>query len=262
MSSEGRRSPVLVAMNGPVGSVILNRPAKRNALTLEMWGLVTDAVRRLETNSSVRVVVLRGVDDSAFAAGADISEFRERRTSPGDADRYNAVVREAERTLAECIKPTVAAIQGPCIGGGCELAVACDFRLSDGSGRFGITVARLGLVYGLAATRRLVAVIGPTMAKWMLFTGAIIDADEALNIGLVTKLLPAATFAQQADDFVRTLCSGSRIAQEGTKRLLAMTGDGAETAVVAERIVRQAYESDDYREGVTAFLEKRKPGFS
>lgn len=254
----GSEPPVLVLEQGPVGTVVLNRPAKRNALTLQMWGLVRDAFRQFDANPSVRVVVLRGADPSAFAAGADISEFRDRRSAPTDAAIYNSVVEDAERSIAACRKPTVAVVQGPCIGGGCELAVACDFRFSDPSATFAIPVAKLGLIYGLAATHRLVGVVGPTIAKWLLFTGAIVDAEEAARIGLVSKLTQSATLYGEVDDFVSLLCHRSRTSQEGVKQIMAMDPRGDSDAA---RLVNEANEGADYKEGVSAFLEKRDPIF-
>jgi enoyl-CoA hydratase len=255
---------ILVEIEPPVATIVLNRPEKRNALTLEMWRKLPELVRRLDADPSVRVIVLRGSTPTAFAAGADISEFESLRSTPELITAYNGATASAEDALATCSKPTVAAVRGYCVGGGCEIAVACDFRFADQSARFGVTPARLGIVYAAGATRRLAQLVGVGPAKLLLLSAQLIDVEEALRIGLVTRVLPADSFDADVDAFVGTLARNSLVSMSGAKSLLhALSEDlSEETLARAAGIVAKSFGSDDYREGVRAFLERRPPRFT
>lgn len=250
-------------LDGPVATIVIDRPEKRNALTLEMWEELEAAVRGAETDAAVRVVVVRGAGDRAFAAGADIAEFRERRTRPDDARRYNETSARAERALAECRVPTIAAIRGACVGGGCELAVACDLRIADTTAYFALTPARLGLVYAPAATRRLVDVAGVATAKRMLLTAARLDAEEALRTGLVTQVVAPDQLDAAVEELATRISALSRTSLSGIKSVIGMVcaGDAADWQRAAD-ITGASFASADYVEGVAAFLERRDPEFS
>jgi enoyl-CoA hydratase/carnithine racemase len=246
-----------------IGTIVINRPDKRNAFTHAMWNRLGELIEELESDDAMKVIVLRSSDGRAFSAGADISEFRERRSNAGSADDYDEAVRSTEARLAACAKPTIAMVSGFCVGGGCELAVACDFRFVSKSSVFGITPANIGLVYSLAATRRLVDLVGQANAKLMLMTAQLVDAERAVEMGLVTVLCSDTELDASTYDFARLLASKAQLTVQGTKRIIAMILDGA-TADNDESTALQktAYESADYREGVEAFLARRKPDFS
>jgi enoyl-CoA hydratase len=243
--------------------LVIDRPDKRNALNYEMWMALPELAAELEADPAVRVVILRGVDDSAFSAGADISEFETLRANSEGARTYNAATHAGERAIAELRKPTVAMVQGPCIGGGCGLALACDFRFSDENGRFGITPAKLGMVYSLTATKQLVDVVGPSHAKYILFSGLQLDAERAYQIGLVNELVPTAEIVGRTRRFASIVASRAQYAVRGTKRVVELILDGeSEDNEETKSLRNDAFDTEDYQEGVRAFLEKRKPVFT
>ena len=183
---------------------------------------------------------------------------------PADLVGDRAVVGvEAEARLAALTKPTIAMVQGPCIGGGCGLAVACDLRFSDTTGRFGITPANLGLVYSLPATKRLVDLVGPARAKYILFSGRHVPAERALEIGLVDELFEPHELADAVTAFAETVASRAQFSVRSTKRMvhLIMAGQTADNEET-RKLRLDSFATDDYREGVRAFLEKRDPRFT
>jgi enoyl-CoA hydratase/carnithine racemase len=257
------RDDVYLQRDRSIGWLVLNRADKRNALNLGMWTALPSLIEAVQRDASLKVLVVRGVDASAFSAGADISEFESVRAGGEAARTYNAASELAERALAALEKPTIAMIQGPCIGGGCGLAIACDFRLSDDSGRFGITPAKLGLVYSLQATKRLVDLVGPSRAKYILLTGRQMDAARALEIGLVDEVFPPADLVRETTGLAATLASLAQFSVRSMKRIIELivagqVADSEETT----RLRNESFDSDDYREGVRAFLEKRAPSFT
>ena len=173
-----------VEVTGPVATVVISNPARRNAMTAAMWRQLPELLDRLEPDPDVRALVLTGAGD-AFCAGADLGDLAEL-LDAGDA----SIAVAAEERLARFAKPTVAAIRGACVGGGAQLAVACDLRIAADGARFGVPPARLGLVYPAPTTRRLARLVGPSAAKHLLFTAELIDAERALRIGLVDEVLP------------------------------------------------------------------------
>lgn len=251
-----------VTRTGSIASIVLNRPEKRNALNLEMWIGLSGLLQQLEADEETKVVVIRGVDDSAFAAGADISEFVNNRSSSGKAKEYNQHAMEAVDRLQLFPKPTIAMIQKYAIGGGLDIALACDFRFSAEDGVFAITPAKLGIVYNLTSTKRLVDLVGPSKAKEILYTGRTLDAAEALRIGLVDHIYASDEIADKTYAFAQLLTERSQVSIRGTKRIVQAILDGhtEENEEIAQ-LVLQSYDSEDYREGVQAFLEKRKPRF-
>jgi enoyl-CoA hydratase len=252
-----------VERHGSSATLTLNRPAKRNAITFDMWRRLPDVLAALEDDASVKVLILRGAGERAFSAGADISEFASLRSTEEGARRYNAATEAAEERLAAMTKPTIAMVRGPCIGGGCGLAVACDLRFSDETGRFGITPAKLGLVYSLPATKRLVDLVGPARAKSILFSGSQVDAQRALTIGLVDEVVESGDLLAATLDFAALVASRAQFSVRSTKRMIALimagqTADSDET----RKLRLDSFGTDDYREGVRAFLEKRDPEFT
>jgi enoyl-CoA hydratase/carnithine racemase len=207
----------------------------------------------VEASDEVRALVIRGTDH--FSAGADISEFQTLRADPSGAQRYSA-----ERAIATLPKPTLAAIRGVCVGGGCEIALACDIRVAAEDARFGITPAKLGIVYNATSTKQLVDAVGPAWARQILFTGDILDAATALRIGLVNELRddPLA----RATELAQTMATRSQVSIHGARTIISRITAGAD---LEDESIQALYvasaRSDDYAEGVRAFLEKRPPRF-
>jgi len=249
---------LLVAVDGAVGTITLNRAAKRNAVTYAMWVALGEACRRLAADPAVRVVVLRGAGDH-FCAGADITELLAVR-SPSEPS-FMDVNMAAEHALATLPKPTIAVIQGDCIGGGAALAIDCDFRLSVDSARFGITPAKLGIVYPPASLERAVRLLGPA-AKRLLFTGDLIDAAEAHRIGMVDELLSAEGIEARVTALSTTLAQRSLLTQAATKAMIAEVAErGVISADLADEWAREVTSSGEMAEGVAAFTERRAPQF-
>jgi enoyl-CoA hydratase/carnithine racemase len=256
------QTPVYLHAEGPVAHLVLNRPERRNALSRAMWQTIVELVDHVARDPQLKVLVLRGVDDTAFAAGADISEFDEVYATEDSTRRYSAGIAAAMRALVQLDKATVAMIQGPAVGGGCALALACDVRFADRSARLGITPAKLGLGYTLEDTKRLVDVVGPGLAKDLLFSGRIIDADEALRIGLIDRLHPRGELAAATRGWAAEVAAASQFTVRMVKRTVRRILEGQATEDAASRhAFFEAFRCPDLAEGVSAFLEKRKPRF-
>ncbi len=251
-----------VSQQGGTVTVVLDRPERHNAINLAMWQAFSRLMPVLADDDTVDVVVFRGAPGGPFSAGADITEFQSLRSTPESAERYGAAMLAGEGAIAAFPKPTIALVEGFAIGGGSQLALACDLRLCEPSARFGITPAKLGIVYGLASTARLVDQIGRAWASWILFTGDLVDADTALRIGLVHEVVAGGTLPARVDALTATLSSRARVSLLGAKRLLdkISAGELAEDDDV-RAIYASSLHSPEYAEGVAAFLAKRPPDF-
>ncbi|NUK10085.1 enoyl-CoA hydratase/isomerase family protein [Streptomyces lunaelactis] len=232
-----------------VATVVISNPDKRNAMTAGMWRALPELLGQLAADDAVRALVLTG-EGSTFCAGADISSLRE----PGEAPQSLAV--RAEQALAAFPKPTLAAVRGYCVGGGCQLAAACDLRFAEEDALFGVTPAKLGIVYPASSTRRLVALVGPAAAKYLLFSGELIGTERALRTGLVDEVLPAGELGKRVAEFTRIVASRSQLTQAAAKEFA--TGRTDRDAHWEE----QQRGSGDPAEGVAAFLERRVPRFT
>ena len=256
--SEGK---VRVERDGPIGRLVLDNPARRNAIGGEMWRAIPKAMAELDADPAIRCIVLRGEGTAAFAAGADISEFEQRRSSETDVRSYEALVDAAHHSIENSPKPVIALIHGFCVGGGMAVALSCDLRYADASSRFAVPAARLGLGYGVSGTNRLVATVGHAAAREIMFSARRFSADEARAMGLVNRVLPDA----ELDDFVRKvaleLAANAPLTIAASKSvinaLIAAKGDYPE----AQKMVARCMRSEDYVEGRRAFMEKRSPEF-
>ncbi len=246
----------------PLAIVTLNRPHKRNAVSLEMWHQLAREFQSLAQDDSVRAVVLTGAGGH-FCAGADIGEFGDARHDSESGARYERAVDAAVEAIMSAPKPTIAAVEGYCLGGGCSLAMACDFRLAHRDAVFGIPAARLGVVYGALDTRNLVSLVGVTHAKRILFSACHFGAGEALDIGFVDAV-DAKSALDAACAWMEDIAANAPLSIAGAKRVLAVIqSEISESACVAiEKITTASLESADYREGVRAFVEKRTPIFT
>ncbi|MFG1950556.1 enoyl-CoA hydratase/isomerase family protein [Micromonospora sp. NPDC048830] len=240
-----------VATAGPVDRIVISNPGRRNAMTPAMWRRLPVLLDRLEADERVRVLVLAGAGGT-FCAGADLGNLDEL-LNAGDA----SIAVAAEERLAAFDRPTVAAIEGACVGGGCQLAVACDLRIAAADARFGVPPARLGVVYPAPTTRRLTRLVGPSAAKHLLFTAELIDAERALRIGLVDEVLPPDGLTARTDALTATIAERSRLTIAAAKEIV---DDRAGPARVAWWH-RKARESGEAREGVAAANERRPPVF-
>jgi len=254
---------LLVHHQDHVATIVFNRPKKKNALTLDMFVRLAHILDELEQDPEVFVLVIRGTDGVAFSTGADISEFMSNRASRDAAKAYNDRALEAVDRLQRFSKPTIALIHTYAIGGGLDIALACDFRFSTDDARFAITPSRLGIVYNLASVKRLTDLVGPSKAKDILYTGRLLGAEEALRIGLIDRLYPSDQIERETYAYAALIAQRSQVSVRGTKAIIRELSLGAveESEAIAEMILN-SYESDDYREGVQAFLEKRQPDFA
>ncbi|MFC7331896.1 enoyl-CoA hydratase-related protein [Rhodocista pekingensis] len=255
--------PLLLHRDGPIARLVLNRPDKHNAITLEMWRALPRLVAAVEADPDVKAVIVCGAGGRAFSAGADISEFAEVYATPESSRAYNEAVRAGFHAVERLSRPVIASIGGICVGGGCGLALACDLRFAAEGSRFGITPAKLGLVYGYADTRRLVETVGPARAKDILFSGRLVEAEEALRIGLVDRVVPQDRLEAETLAYVADLSERSQYTIRASKRMVQDIMDGFDTETPASRALFEAgFEGPDFREGYGAFVAKRRPRFT
>ncbi|MGB3437734.1 MAG: enoyl-CoA hydratase-related protein [Actinophytocola sp.] len=240
-----------------VATLTIDRPSKRNAMSFEMWSAIPGLLDKVAEDDAVRAMVIRGTDH--FSSGADISEFATLRADAAGAARYGAAVLAGERAIAGLPKPTIAAITGVCVGGGCEIALACDMRVAAPGARFGITPAKLGIVYNFTSTKQLVDVVGPAWARQILFTAEILDADTALRIGLVNEL--TAEPVARALELAATMAARAQVSVRGAKTIIGKITEGEHEDDEVHALYTESVQSADYAEGVAAFLEKRSPRF-
>jgi enoyl-CoA hydratase len=253
---------IRVEKQGRVGYLLFDHPERRNAISAEMWRAIPDAAAQLAGDDEVRVVVLRGAGETAFVAGADISEFERRRTGENARD-YDVDGGRAYAALASLDKPVLAAIHGFCVGGGVAIALTADVRYASDDAVFAIPAAKLGLGYGMAGVENLAQLVGLSAAKEIFFTASRFDAEAALRMRLVNRVLPKA----ELDAFVRD--TAERIAENAPLTVRSVKISAREIARphtardvdAAQRAVRACFDSEDYREGVRAFMEKRPPQF-
>jgi enoyl-CoA hydratase/carnithine racemase len=253
-----------LSREGSVAVLTIDRPDKRNAMTTAMWTALPAVLAEVADDPDVRVLVVTGRGPS-FCAGADISDLL------GGADPADpmAGVRQAnlaaQAALRSFPKPTLAMIRGHCIGGGVELATCCDLRFSDPSGLFGVTPAKVGIVYTPASTKTLIELVGPSVTKLLLYSGELIDAATALRAGLVDRVVPADELAAEVHRFAGVLAERSALTQRSTKEVVAALLSGGDGAAAAEAIAGRWYpetiRSGELAEGVTAFTERRSPAF-
>jgi enoyl-CoA hydratase/carnithine racemase len=255
---------MLARKEGRVGYIIFNNPERHNAMSLEMWEATGDILADYKKDDDVRVVVLAGAGTKAFISGADISKFGSERASQEAVDRYNAATERAYAGVHDFPKPTIAMIRGYCIGGGLGLAVSCDMRIAADNARFAVPAAKLGLGYDYPGLKRLMDVVGPSFTKEIFFTARQFDAEEARTMGLVNRVLPDA----QLEDFVKgyadTIAANAPLTVESVKFIVGQALEDEsrrDMAAIAESVQR-CFASQDYIEGRTAFMEKRKPVFT
>jgi enoyl-CoA hydratase/carnithine racemase len=250
-----------IEREGPVGRLVLDNQERRNAISAGMWKAIPGAVAAFDADPDIRVIVVRGAGTQAFAAGADISEFEKNRSSESQVADYEAATAAAHRALESSPKPVIALIHGFCVGGGLALALSCDLRYADASSRFAIPAARLGLGYGVHGTRRLVATVGHANAREIMFSARRYDANEALAMGLVHRVVPDADLDAHVRKMATDLAANAPLTMAASKTVINAIATGQGDYADAEAAVLRCMKSEDYVEGRRAFMEKRAPVF-
>jgi enoyl-CoA hydratase/carnithine racemase len=252
---------VFLDVSGVTAQLVLNKPKKRNALSEAMWRAIPGLLDQAEADPAVRLLVVRGAG-GAFAAGADISEFEAVYATPERAVEYSKAIAAALDQLAAFAKPTLAAIDGACVGGGCAIALACDLRFAADGSKFGITPAKMGLAYPLNDTRRLIDAVGVSAAKNILFTGRLMHSEEALRIGLIDRLVERGGLDDAVEVFADQIGQASPRTARVTKAIITRIAAGqSEDDDTTRAMFLNAFQSADFQEGYRAFLEKRAPDF-
>ncbi len=263
MTSPAESQVVLAEVEPPIGFLTINRPEQRNAMNLAVWEGLIGGVEMLDKDQDVRVVVIRGSGDRAFGAGADIRELDEIRQDPARVNRALELVERTMLAIESTDKPVIAMVNGAAMGGGCELAVACDLRIASDTARFAIPAGNLGIVISFQDTRRLIRLVGLGMAKEILMTGRTLDAHEAQQIGLVNRVVPAEHLLGETVALAKAIADKAPLTVAGAKRTANRIASGESIVSIFDglELPRKAWNSADFAEGVRAYLEKRPPVF-
>jgi enoyl-CoA hydratase len=255
---------ILKRIEDGVGIITFNNPEKRNAMSLDMWEGMGDALVELRDDPAARVVVLVGAGDKAFVSGADISQFEKNRHNAEASEEYSRRSSAQRALLADFPKPVIASIRGFCLGGGMQVAMSADIRIAAEDSQFGIPAAKLGIAYGYDGLKHLVSLVGPSWARLLMFTGMRIHSSEAGRIGLVDRVVPDAQLWEATMEIARTISGNAPLAVKAAKITIAQVlKDPADRDMKAvKQIGTDCMDSEDFREGRRAFMEKRKPQFN
>jgi enoyl-CoA hydratase/carnithine racemase len=247
-----------------VGWITFNNPARHNAVSLEMWQGLADIANDFARDDDIRVVVVHGAGGKAFVSGADISEFAEQRDSAEATQRYDAVAQQGMQALKNLKKPTLAMIQGYCIGGGVAVALNCDIRIAADHSRFAVPAAKLGLGYEFDGVRKLVDVVGPSFAQEIFFTARQFTAPEALAMGLINRMVPQEELLAYVTHYADSIAANAPLTVASIKTIVGEIVKDASLRNLAlcDQLVAQCFNSADFTEGRTAFMEKRKAVFT
>ncbi|HEU4430653.1 MAG TPA: enoyl-CoA hydratase [Myxococcota bacterium] len=254
---------ILSSVEDQLGWIVIDHPERRNAVSAEMWGALADAAEKLDADPGVRVIVLRGAGEVAFVSGADISEFESRRTGGAAAQIYEEGTQRAFGTLGAVAKPVIAMIHGFCVGGGMATALAADLRYCADDALFAIPAAKLGLGYHAGGIEALTALVGPSTAREIFFTARRYRAEDALRLGLVNAVFPKMELEARVREIAAQIAANAPLTIRSVKRIsreLSRRPDQQDWDAIRGSIQR-CFDSEDYKEGVRAFLEKRTPRF-
>ncbi|PYM11894.1 MAG: enoyl-CoA hydratase [Candidatus Rokuibacteriota bacterium] len=257
-------SKLVMEKDGAIGWIVFNQPEKRNAVSQEMWEAMPEYVHELSTDDAIRVVVLRGAGDQAFVAGADISQFKERRRNMADEEEYRRISARGHDSLTTLGKPLLAMIHGYCVGGGLSIAITTDLRICSDDARFGVPAARLGLGYHYHGMEKLMKLVGPAYTKEIFFTARTdFTAQDALRMGLVNQVVPKAELESFTRRYAETIAKNApltiRSAKTTVEQLLKPHTE--RDLALLDKLIADCFNSEDYQEGVRAFSEKRRPQF-
>jgi enoyl-CoA hydratase len=254
---------IVAEKQGPVGWLTFNNPARRNAVSLDMWEAIPKVLDRFERDPEVRVIVLKGDGDKAFVSGADVSQYEKDRSTAEGIQRYEEVAVAVAERLQSCDKVTIAMIRGYCLGAGVNIALCCDLRIAAEDARVGIPAAKLGLGYRASSLKSLVDTVGPAFAREVLITGRQFKADEAKTMGFAHRVAPVAELEALVLEYCAMIAENAPLTIRASKRIvreLTRTGAGFDAQACAA-LVKACFDSQDYIEGRRAFMEKRKPVF-
>lgn len=252
---------IQVEREGTIASVVLNRPAKLNAMTKPMWQELGDAVNALSDDDGIRCIILRGAGEKSFSPGNDIAEFKTERANKTQAIAYGHVMHATAAALTNCRHPLVAQIHGICVGGGLEIASFCDIRICGESSRFGAPIKNLGLVMAYPEMAPLVRLVGPDVALEILLEGRIFDAAEALSKHLVTRVVPDSQVAEEAMACAQRIAEGAPLVARWHKKFARRMADARPLTDAEYDECFDCFDTEDFRIGYAAFLAKEKPGF-
>ena len=260
----GETPKLLLEKDGPIGWIVFNQPEKRNAVSQEMWQQMPEHVGDLAADDAIRVVILRGAGEQAFVAGADISQFKDRRRNMADEEEYRRISAQGQEALARLGKPLLAMIHGYCVGGGVGIAITCDIRIAADDARFGIPAARLGLGYHYRGMEKLMTLVGPAYTKEIFFTARTdFTAQDALRMGLVNQVVPRAELLGYTREYAQRIARNApltlRSAKTTVEQLLRPSAE--RDLALLDKLLADCFNSQDYQEGVRAFSEKRRPQF-
>ena len=264
MTEPVKTEKLLLQKDGPIGWITFNQPEKRNAVSQEMWQAMPEYVADLSADPAIRVVILRGAGETAFVAGADISQFKDRRRNAADEEEYRRISGAGSEALARLGKPLVAMIHGFCIGGGVSIAITCDLRIAADDARFGIPAARLGLGYHYKGMEKLMSLIGPAYTKELFFTARTdFSAPDALRMGLVNQVVPKADLERFTRDYALTMSRNAPLTLRSAKASVdqLLRPEDRRDYALLDKLIKDCFDSQDYQEGVKAFSEKRRPQF-
>ena len=256
--------PKMIAKkDGATGWLVFSNPERHNAVSYEMWRAIPERIAEFVDDPAIRVVVLRGEGDKAFVSGADISQFEQKRSSKADIAEYDQAGYRANAAILGCPKPTVAMIQGYCIGGGLGIALCCDLRYAASNSRFAIPAGRLGLGYKYDGVKRLVDVVGPSYAREIFYTARQFDANEALAMGLINRSFAIAELPGAITELCERIGNNAPLTLRAVKLAVeaALADPAARDRAVVDAAVDACFASEDYKEGRRAFVEKRTPQF-
>lgn len=253
---------IIAEKDGPVGRITINNPERRNAIALEMWESMEMAFDAFGADPAVRCVVISGAGGKAFASGADISQFDKNRQNADAAEQYAQVSMSARMKMIGFDKPLIAMIEGFCMGGGLGIALTADLRICSGNSQFGIPAAKLSIAYDATNLGNLIKLVGPSKAKEILFTGRRYSAQEALDMGLVNRVVAAGDLRGAVDEITDAIAENAPLSIRASKLTIdELTKPGPRDEDLIRELTRACFDSEDYKEGRNAFMEKRKPVF-
>ena len=266
MSAVDYTSPterVQVRLDGAALHIVFNNPARHNALSVDMWGAVPALLAQAAADDRVRLVVFSGAGEKAFVSGADISQFEDMRAAKAAVAQYEALAEDSLTSIEQCPKPTLACIRGWCIGGGINVAIACDIRIAASDAMFSIPAARMGLGYRYSALKNLVDLIGVGAAKDLFYTARRIDAAEAHRLGLVSRVAPVDQLGALLAEYTGSIADNAPLTIFAAKQIVAeiLKPSPELDAERCRELILRCFESDDYIEGRRAFMDKRRPQF-
>ena len=254
---------LIASIDGAIGRIIFNKPDKHNAVCMQMWKALGTTIEYFENNDSIRVIILSGSGEKSFVSGADISEFDQSRSTNEDVIKYDEVAEGATQKIYESSKPTIAMIQGYCIGGGLGIAVACDIRIASENSIFAIPAAKLGLGYRSRNLERVINLVGPSFASEILITARRFNVKEAAEMGLVNRVIKTSELRSYCENYANIIASNAPMTIFAARTAVREIKNdrGKDTQGYLDDLVNKCFSSNDYAEGRKAFQQKRKPLF-